>query len=148
LLVMMLVEEQVLAGIKEYFLSNHEAAAVYLFGSTVKGVARANSDIDLAVLFYPELDKIQRFSAKLGITNDLEERARALGHEKKFDVVDIKSGDLFFIHQIMRNKILVLDKDPRYRVEFEVVSRRKYFDMQGFYKLYHEQVLQRLKGRP
>lgn len=142
-----LIEEKVLRVIKEYFLANKSVAAVYLFGSTVKGKERTGSDIDLAVLFYPQLDKVQRFSAKLGIVNDLEEIFNKRGHKIRFDVVDIKSADLFFIHQIMKNKRIIVDKDPHYRVEFEVTYRRNFFDLRDFYELYHKQVLRRLKER-
>lgn len=140
-------EEKVFEKIKEYFLTNENVAAVYLFGSTVKGRERRDSDIDLAVLFYPHLDKEERFSAKLGMVVELTEMADTQGRKARFDVVDLKSADPFFVHQIMKNKCLIIDKDPHYRVEFEVAYRKNFFDLQGFYDLYHKQALKRLKER-
>lgn len=70
-------------------------AAVYLFGSTVKGRERASSDIDLAVLFYPHLDKEERFSAKLEMAGELTEMAGIQGCKTQFDIVDLNSADLF-----------------------------------------------------
>ena len=142
-----MLDEKVFEKIKEYFLADENAAAVYLFGSTVKGRDRTNSDIDLAVLFYPHLDKEERFSAKLEMAVELTEMAGAQGYKARFDVVDLNSANLFFIHQLMKNKQLIIDKDPHYRVEFEVAYRRNFFDLQGFYDLYHKQALKRLKER-
>jgi predicted nucleotidyltransferase len=142
-----MLEEKVLEKIKEYFLNDKNVAAVYLFGSTVKGRDRTNSDIDLAVLFYPYLDKEERFSAKLGMAVELAEMAGTQGYKIQFDILDLNSANLFFIHQLMKNKQLIIDKDPHYRVEFEVAYRRNFFDLQGFYDLYHKQALKRLKER-
>lgn len=83
-----MLEEKVFAKIKEYFLTNKNVAAVYLFGSTVKGRERNYSDIDLAVLFYPHLDKEERFSATLEIAVELTETTGTFGHKARFDVVD------------------------------------------------------------
>jgi hypothetical protein len=63
------------------------------------------------------------------------------------DIVDLYEADLFFIHQIMKGKILIVDYDPAYRVEFEVKYRREFFDRQPFYALYHQQALSRLGRR-
>ena len=142
-----MLEEKVLEKIKEYFLNDKNVAAVYLFGSTVKGRDRTNSDIDPAVLFYPYLDKEERFSAKLGMAVELAEMAGTQGYKIQFDILDLNSANLFFIHQLMKNKQLIIDKDPHYRVEFEVAYRRNFFDLQGFYDLYHKQALKRLKER-
>jgi hypothetical protein len=69
------------------------------------------------------------------------------GYKIQFDILDLNSANLFFIHQLMKNKQLIIDKDPHYRVEFEVAYRRNFFDLQGFYDLYHKQALKRLKER-
>ncbi len=142
-----MLEKNFLEKIKEYFLTNESVAAVYLFGSTVKDRERTNSDIDLAVLFFPHLDKEERFSATLEMAVKLTELAAARGRKTRFDVVDLKSADPFFTHQVMKNKRIILDKDPHYRVKFEVAYRKNFFDLQGFYDLYHKQARKRLKER-
>ncbi|MGI6537950.1 MAG: nucleotidyltransferase domain-containing protein [Caldicoprobacterales bacterium] len=61
------------AKIEDYFRTVKDISAVYLFGSLVKGKARKNSDIDIAVLFTKGIPLLQRFERKLEIANDLED---------------------------------------------------------------------------
>ncbi len=128
--------------LKHYFEKKQCVCAVYLFGSTVKGKRRQNSDIDLGILFYDGMDNIQRFDQKLAMANELES---LLGI--KVDMVDLEEAYLYFIHQLLLNKVLSVEKDLNKRVEFEVNSRRKYFDMLPFYNLYNAQAMKRLDRR-
>lgn len=137
-------KEQVLKIIREYFKDQNDISTVYLFGSVAKGRTTSHSDVDIAVLFVPGLSLFQRFERRLELANDLADRLK-----KKVDLVDLAEADLFFIHQVMLHKEIVLDKDIERRVFFEVEKRRNYFDRKYFYDLYHRQALKRLgeKGR-
>ncbi|HHY05881.1 MAG TPA: nucleotidyltransferase domain-containing protein [Clostridia bacterium] len=137
-------KEQVLKIIREYFKDQNDISTVYLFGSVAKGRTTSHSDVDIAVLFVPGLSLFQRFERRLELANDLADRLK-----KKVDLVDLAEADLFFIHQVMLHKEIVLDKDIERRVSFEVEKRRNYFDRKYFYDLYHRQALKRLgeKGR-
>ncbi len=128
----------------EYFTDQEDVSTVYLFGSVVKDKITPNSDVDIAVLFVQGLSLLRRFERKLEIANDLEDKLKT-----KVDIVDLENADLYFIHQVMLNKEVVLDRDIHRRVSFEVEKRRKYFDKKHFYDLYHGQALKRLeeKGR-
>jgi len=130
--------------IREYFTDQDDVSTVYLFGSVVKDKTTKDSDVDIAVLFVQGLSLLHRFERKLELANDLEEILRT-----KVDIVDLENADLYFIHQVMLNKEIVLDRDINRRVSFEVEKRRKYFDRKYFYDLYHSQALKRLeeKGR-
>jgi predicted nucleotidyltransferase len=127
-----------------YFSDQCDVSTVYLFGSVVKERTTPNSDVDIAVLFVRGLSLLRRFERKLEIANDLEDTLKT-----KVDIVDLENADLYFIHQVMLNKEIVLDRDIDRRVSFEVEKRRKYFDKKHFYDLYHSQALRRLgeKGR-
>jgi len=130
--------------IRSYFTNEDDISTVYLFGSVVKEKTTKNSDVDIAVLFIKGLSLFYRFERKLEIANDLEDILMT-----KVDIVDLENADLYFIHQVMLNKEIILDKDIDRRVSFEVEKRRAYFDMKYFYDLYHKQALKRLeeKGR-
>lgn len=134
-----MIDKQVLQKLTSYFMEQSQIAAAYLFGSYVKGKNRPHSDLDLAILFDPGLEVLQRFDAKLQIANDLEDCLQI-----KVDVVDLESADSFFIHQIFMDKLLICEKGRNRRVEFEVKARREFFDRQPFYDLYHSQALKRL----
>jgi len=135
-------DKEVLEKIKTYFGKNDDVVTVYLFGSRVKDCARQTSDLDLAVLFRENMDSIQRFEQKLQIANELEDLV-----ETKIDLVDLKSADLFFIYQIMKNKVILLDKDTSSRVSFEVNNRKRYFDFMRYYHQYRRLAMKRLKER-
>ena len=126
--------------IKNFFIKEESVVVVYLFGSVAKNKARGQSDIDIALLFDATLSLEERFNKRTEFAIKLEEK---LG--RKTDIIDLQSVDLFFIHQVMLNKVLILDKDIRHRVSFEVKQRRDFFDRQQFYDLYHAQALKRLE---
>lgn len=123
-----------------YFSGQDDIETVYLFGSIVKGKNRRGSDVDIAVLFSEGIPLMERFERKLEIADELEE---ILGTE--VDVIDLEEADIYFVRQVMLNKKLLIDKNVHRRVEFEVNSRRVFFDMKPFYDMYHEQVLKRLE---
>jgi len=123
-----------------YFQNKNEISAVYLFGSFATGKNRKNSDIDLGVLHNPGLNKVERFEKNLSYSLELENILQT-----SVDIVDLENANPFFLHKIMREKLLVLDKNTAWRVSFEVSRRRTYFDMQPFYKKYHRQALNRLE---
>ncbi len=128
--------------VSSFFQNKNEISTIYLFGSFAKGKNRKTSDIDLGVLHNPGLTKVERFEKNLGYALELENLLQA-----SVDVIDLENADPFFLHQVMREKILVLDKNPARRVSFEVSRRRNYFDMKHFYKEYHKQALSRLGRR-
>ncbi len=132
----------ILEKIKKYFKDIETVKTVYLFGYQVKGKNRSHSDVDIGLLFSPKLSTVDSFEKKLEFAVNLEDLL-----DKKVDIVDLEEADLFFVHQVMLNKKIVLDKDINYRVSFEVDRRRKYFDMLPFYDLYHAQALKRLEER-
>jgi len=134
------LKDSVSKTIKSYFANKPQVCAVYLFGSIAKGLSRVNSDIDLGILYSAGLSSLERFEIRLEITNDLEE---LLG--QRVDIVDMESADLFFLHQLMLNKQLLVDHDQRRRVVFEIAKRRDYFDRKRYYKEYHGQALKRLE---
>lgn len=137
-----MVSDIVVEKISRYFAQKEDVVAVYLFGSTVKNKERTESDLDLAVLFKEETEPYERFEAKLQIANELEEDVKT-----KIDIVDLRSADLFFIHQVMKNKKILFERDTYGRVSFEVEYRKRFFDHMPIYEQYHRQARRRLRER-
>ena len=50
---MRIVKSRLIEKLKSYFSSRKEIAFAFLFGSTLKGSAGLDSDVDIAVYFYP-----------------------------------------------------------------------------------------------
>ena len=133
-------KDELFQNIKIYFNNRTDISTVYVFGSYAKDRVTKDSDIDLAIIFFKDLSDFERFETKLTITNELEALLKM-----KVDIIDIESADPFFSHQILIEKLLLLDKDANRRVELEVKKRIIYFDRQPFYNLYHSQALKRLE---
>ncbi len=98
-------------------------AAVYLFGSVARGTARADSDVDVAVLYEkdppPTLEGLP-----LDLEGDLE---RLLG--LAVDVVALNRAPVDLVHRVLRDGLLVVDADRQARILFEVKARNEYFDL-------------------
>lgn len=97
--------------------------AAYLFGSVARGGSAPPADVDLAVLYAhtppPRLD-----SLPIALQGALE---RALGVAVDIVVLNRASADL--VHRVLRDGVLVLDRDRSTRIRFEVQKRNEYFDL-------------------
>jgi predicted nucleotidyltransferase len=107
-----------------------DLVAVYLFGSTARGTATSRSDVDVAVLFAgPSPATVA--GLRLDLEADLERR---LGRPVQLVVLNHAPCDL--VHRVLRDGILVLDRDPSARIRFEVRARNEYFDLKPFLDRY------------
>lgn len=105
----------------------------YLFGSRVKGYANKKSDWDIAVYFVKTSEKVSVWPAF-----ELEaELSRALEENAQVTVLnDIDSPILGF--EIIKDGILIIDKEPSLRMDFENRILRQYHDWQYFLKRHKE----------
>ncbi len=71
---------------------------------------RADSDLDIAILFVPDLSKHERFNLQLSLSNDLSKIANC-----EVDIVDMQTAPLFLQHQIRKGGRLLFEKDHAYR---------------------------------
>lgn len=103
--------------------------AAYLFGSEARGTGGPRSDVDVAVLLgsLPLTLRAQPFELA-------DELAGLLGRPVDVVVLDAASPDL--IHRILRDGVLVLDRDPAARIRFEVAARNAYVDLKPFLDRY------------
>ena len=115
--------EKVVKKIQHLINKEPDVIFAYLFGSVATGNNRKDSDVDIAVYFSPELDKLERFDLRLKLADQL-----AVTLSSDVDLVDIISAPLSLRHQIMREGILISERCKSERVSFEVYSRREYFD--------------------
>ncbi len=102
---------------------NETPAAVYLFGSVARGEGRADSDVDVAVLYGKPVQP-GLAGLKLALAGDLEER---LGQPVDLVVLDNQPPDL--VHRVLRDGWMVLETNRSARIRFEVSARNAYFDV-------------------
>jgi predicted nucleotidyltransferase len=117
--------------LKAFFAADPRGAvSVYLFGSVARGEARADSDVDVGVLFEvtpPATLDAPQFA--------LEAELERLLH-RRVQVVALNRAPCDLVHRVLRDGSLVLDRDRAARIRFEVRSRNEYFDMAPIRSLY------------
>lgn len=104
--------------------------AAYLYGSFAREVARSDSDLDVAVLFAEPADR--RLGGPLDDLRDAIERAC----HRPCDIVDARTAPADLMHRILRDSILLLERDRSARVAFEVARRNEYFDLLPYLREY------------
>ena len=133
--------QEILKNLYQYLIMHAQVSAFWLFGSVVQGTNRANSDIDIAVLFKEGLSAQQRFGLRLELMAATEELTG-----RKVDIIDMEAAPLFLQHQIRKTGRLIVEKDHTYRVNFDVRSRREYFDFAPVLDYRNQRLIQRVIG--
>jgi predicted nucleotidyltransferase len=98
-------------------------AAVYLFGSFARGTARADSDVDLGLLYFaPPAPTLlaQPFLMEAQLTEQF-------GRPVQCVVMNSAPADL--VHRILIDGTLIQDSSPSHRIQFEIGARNRYFDL-------------------
>lgn len=95
----------------------------YLFGSHARGEAGARSDVDVAVLF-DEDPPHNLAGLHLDLEDDLTGALR-----RPVDLVVLNHAWVDLVHRILRDGVLVLERDRSARIRFEVRARKNYFDL-------------------
>jgi predicted nucleotidyltransferase len=98
-------------------------AAAWLFGSQARGTAREDSDVDVAVL-YSDPPAWSSPGGPFDLEGDLEK----LTH-KAVQVVVMNTAPVDLVHRVLRDGILLADRDRSRRIRFEVRARNEYFDL-------------------
>lgn len=116
--------DEILARLRERLGPAPEGiVAVYLFGSVARGQARHSSDVDVGVL-YEVTPPATLEGMGFGLADELE---RAVGRSVDLVVLNRAPADL--IHRVLRDGILVVERDRNRRIAFEVKARNEYFDL-------------------
>ena len=126
------MEDDAVAGrLRAFFeADHHDAAAVYLFGSEARGEATDASDVDLGVLYVAD-PPMTYDGLPLALEGTLE---RLLGRPTQ--VVTLNHAPVDLCVRVLRDGVLVLDRDPTARVRFEIRTRNEWFDLEPVLREY------------
>jgi predicted nucleotidyltransferase len=120
--------------------SERPVAAAYLFGSFARGTSGPASDVDLGILF--ESDPPRSLDA---YPFELQEAlARQMGRRVDLVVLNLAPSDL--VHRVLRDGVLILERNHSRRVAFEVRKRNEFFDLLPYLRRYREAALRMIKA--
>src|SRR5687767_11834572 len=100
-----------------------QVVAAYLYGSVARGTDRPRSDVDVGVLLDaapPPTLEGHLFDYEAQLESTIQRPVQLL-------LLNTAPADL--IHRVLRDGRVLLDRDPRARIGFEVRSRNEYFDI-------------------
>lgn len=110
--------------IGEYFaVDDHDVAAVYLYGSVARG-GKSFHDVDMALLL-PGDPPLSLEGLHLDLASELESR---LGIT--VDLLVLNTAPVDLVHRVLRDGVLLVERDRSLRIRFEVKARNEYFDLE------------------
>lgn len=115
--------EEIEERLRRVLAERDDVAAVYLFGSTARGTRRPTSDVDVGVLFRgapPERYSAEHLDLERALTD-------SVGLPVQLVLLNEAPADL--VHRVLRDGILVVERDASARVRYEVKKRNEYFDI-------------------
>ena len=116
----------------------HGVVLVYLYGSQARGEAGPLSDVDVAVLFGPDVPKSERFHCLLHLTGELGSVFR----RNDVYVVDLAEAPPLLRHRVYYDGRLLYCVDDAIRVHFETQALRDYVDTEPLRRIKRRYILQ------
>ena len=108
--------------LRQKLVEEKSVATAYLFGSFGTPYFNAESDIDVALLFYP--DRVPDVFEVLAIQEKLSTAAR-----RKVDVVFLNESSPVICMQVLRHGRKLIDRDPQVTSDFFVRTVNFYSDL-------------------
>jgi hypothetical protein len=102
-----------------------EIQAAYVFGSVAAGRARADSDVDVAVLLDGTIRSSRMLKYRLQLMADLG----AVLHRRDVEVVVLNDAPPLLAHRVLSRGTLAFERSRRARVRFQVRTAARYLDL-------------------
>ena len=130
-------KQKVVNCLKEFFSEKKDIRVVYLFGSFAREEHDSISDVDVGIVGAEELPilRLARF------TEELKEKL-----DREVDVVDLRDKGFRFVHNILKDAEVIVNKDEELRVDFESYILVRYLDMKPFYRKFDNALKERYEG--
>ncbi len=124
-------------------LDNRPVMLAYLFGSVVDGTALPSSDVDIALVLEPgcNLSPYDRMKMEFDIATEVEKRCKV----NEVDVRSIDSAPLIVKGTVLTEGVLLYSRDEEFRVEYEIYTRKMYFDFQPVARMMREEFFRQLR---
>lgn len=112
-------------GVARCVAKRPEIQAAYVFGSVATGLARADSDVDVAVLVDERLRRPRMLKYRLELMADIG----AALHRSDIEVVVLNEATPLLTHRVLSRGTLVFERSASARVRFQVRTAGRYMDL-------------------
>jgi hypothetical protein len=129
-------------AIARYVARRSEIKAAYVFGSVAAGRARADSDIDVAVLVDETIRPSRMLKYRLQLMADLG----AALHVRDIDVVVLNEAPPLLAHRVLSRGTLVFERSRSARVRFQVRTAARYLDLIPMFETHIRYSKRRARG--
>lgn len=114
-------------------------SAAWLFGSVARGTPGPASDVDVGILYR---EAPPRTLAGIGRVFGFEEEL-AEATDLPIQIVNLNQAPVDLIVRVLREGMLLLDRDSLRRIDFETRSRSEFWDLEPYIRLYRGQTTSR-----
>ena len=111
----------------------------WLFGSVARGEAGPLSDVDVAVLLAATVPPEARMDTAAALVEELERRCG------RVDLVLLDEASPALRHRVLRDGLLLVERDARRRVAFETRSIQEYLDFKPLADIYDRALIARAR---
>ncbi len=133
--------KEMLMNLKETGFSMPEGVvAVYLYGSSMTGRLRVESDIDIAILPSYQTSGDERLILISKVESIVAKLLGEKGIRREISIVNLRDKflSLTLQYKIITEGLLLYEKDPMERLEFENAVKREYFDFAPYLSLFRK----------
>jgi predicted nucleotidyltransferase len=116
--------ESIIERLRPYLAAQPRIAAAWLFGSAARGELRADSDIDVGVVFLRGVSARERED----VLTDLASRMDSATAPRALDLVALEDQGHVFVHRALRDGKRIVINDEERRVDFESDALVWYLD--------------------
>ncbi|MEW6245060.1 MAG: nucleotidyltransferase domain-containing protein [Bacillota bacterium] len=127
-------------SLAEYFAGRREVVAAYLFGSRAEGVARRDSDADVAVLLDESVQG--SFDYRMRMADELERLLKT-----SVDLVVLRNAPLLLQYQILKRGRIVFERDVDRRAVYQMRVMGRYYDYKRFFDFHSKHLRETIKQR-
>jgi predicted nucleotidyltransferase len=119
---------------------DERVVAAYLFGSHAEGVARPDSDVDVALLFRPEVDSALKLDTRLTVAAELKRVCH-----RPVDVIALDEAPPLLRFQVLKHGRLLFDRDPELRARFQARAMAEYYDARPYHAFHARALVRRIR---
>jgi len=124
-------------------LAKRPVMVAYLYGSAAEGNMSPSSDVDIGLVFDPKcgLSAYERMQIEFTIANEIEHGCGI----READVRSIDNAPLTVQGMVVSEGIILYSRSEEFRVEYEVRTRKHYFDFLPVVEMMRDSFFQQLQ---